>query len=63
MSIPRSKSKPSTLQSDGGSRRFIITTRLITSGDEWKYLKGVGALVIRARKRSALPQALSLKGR
>jgi hypothetical protein len=34
MSMPRSKSRSSTLRSDSGKRIYIMTNSRITSGDE-----------------------------
>jgi hypothetical protein len=44
MSIPRSKSRSSTFHSETGYLTYIITTSLITSGDELKYRKGLAGL-------------------
>ena len=41
MSIPRSKSRSSTLRDDNGNRTYIITTNQMTSGDELKYRNGL----------------------
>jgi len=46
MSIPRSNNRSSTLRSDSGYRTYIITTSLITSGEESNQRNGLGALVI-----------------
>jgi len=57
--MPRSNSKSSTFRSDSGNRTYIITTRRITSGDEWKYRNGLGgfALDLRAIGRRYQPPA------
>jgi hypothetical protein len=47
MSMPRSNSRSSTFLSDSGYRTYIITTSLITSGEESNQRNGLGALVIR----------------
>jgi hypothetical protein len=44
------------LLSDSGNRTYIITTRRITSGDELKYLNGLGGL---ARDLRLIPSANS----
>ena len=41
MSIPRSAKRSSTFRSDNGYRRYIITTRRITSGELLKYRNGL----------------------
>jgi hypothetical protein len=41
-SIPRSKSRSSTLRSASGNRTYSITTRRMTSGEELKRRNGLG---------------------
>ena len=41
MSIPRSAKRSSTLRSDSGYLRYIITTRRMTSGELLKYRNGL----------------------
>jgi hypothetical protein len=40
MSMPRSNSRSSTFRNDSGKRTYIITTSLITSGEELKRRNG-----------------------
>ena len=47
-SMPRSKSRSPTFRSDSGIRIYIITTRRMTSGEDWKYQNCEGGLSIRA---------------
>ena len=44
MSMPRSNSKSSTFRRLSGKRTYIMTTRRITSGEEWKYRNGFAGL-------------------
>jgi hypothetical protein len=48
-SIPRSKSRSSTLRNDSGKRTYISTTSRITSGDELNRLNGEGGLALDLR--------------
>ena len=41
--MPRSNSRSSTFRSDSGKRTYISTTKRITSGEELKRRKGLGA--------------------
>jgi hypothetical protein len=49
MSMPRSNSRSSTFRNDNGKRTFIITTSLITSGEELKRRNGEGGLALDLR--------------
>jgi len=44
MSMPRSNNRSSTFRRLSGNRTYIITTSRITSGEEWKYRKGLAGL-------------------
>jgi hypothetical protein len=48
LSIRRSNSRSSTFCSDSGNSTYIVTTSLITSGDELKERIGSAALLIQA---------------
>jgi hypothetical protein len=59
MSIPRSKSRSSTLRRLSGNRTYIITTRRITLGDELNLRNGLSGF---ARDLRGMPTSYQYAG-